>query len=99
MGHMTLGAVILVDVMATLGGVVTITLKGAAVSTLGDAVLGGVIVSGPFMMFVNWRIARMHLNLALAEGGAVCPSYSRRLAAAWSVWSCSEATGTWQWAG
>ena len=49
----TFGAVMLVDVVATLGGAATITLGGAAVSTLGDAVLGGVVVSRPAMMFVN----------------------------------------------
>jgi hypothetical protein len=79
---MTLGAVMLVDIVTTLGGVVTITLGGAAVSTLGDAVSGGVVVSWPAMMSVNWQIARMCLNLALAEGGTVCPSCLRRLAAA-----------------
>jgi hypothetical protein len=77
-----LGAVMLVDVIATLGGAATITLGGVAVSTLGDAVSGGVVVSGPAMMFVNLQIAHMCLNLALAEGGTVCPSCLRRLAAA-----------------
>jgi hypothetical protein len=37
MRHMTLGAVMLVDIVATLGGAATITLGGAAVSTLRDA--------------------------------------------------------------
>jgi hypothetical protein len=96
---MTLGAVILVDLMATLGGAATITLGGAAVSTLRDTVSGGVVVSWPAMMFVNWQIARICLNLALAERGTVCLSCSRRSAAAWSVWSCLETTGTWQWVG
>ncbi len=94
---MTLGAMMLVDVVATLGGAATITLGGAAVSTLGDAVSGGVVVSRPAMMSVNWQIAHMCLNLTLAKGGTVCPSCSRRLAAACSVWLCLEAMGTWQW--
>jgi hypothetical protein len=99
MRHKTLGAAMLVDVVTTLRGATYVTLGGAAVSTLGDSESGGVVVSWPAMMFVNWRIARMCLNLALAEGGRVCLSCLRRLAAAWSVWSCLEATGTWQWVG
>ncbi len=96
---MMLGAVMLVDVVATLGGVATVTLGGAAVSTLGDAVSGGVVVSWQAMMSVNWWIARMCLNLALAEGGTMCPSCLRRSAAACSVWLCSEVMGTLQWVG
>jgi hypothetical protein len=96
---MTLGAVMLVDVVATLEGAVTVTLGGAAVSTLGDAVSGGVVVSWPAMMPVNCQFACMCLNLMLAEGGTVCLSCSRSSAAACSVWSCSKAMGTWQWVG
>jgi hypothetical protein len=52
---MTLGAMMLmlVDVVATLGHVATVTLGGAAVSTLGDAVPGGVVVSWLAMMSVD----------------------------------------------
>ncbi len=45
MRRMTLDAVMLLDIVATLGGAATVTLGGAAVSTLRDAVSGRVVVS------------------------------------------------------
>ena len=94
MHRMTLGAVMLVDVTATLVGAATITLGGAAVSTLGDAVWSGVVGGRPVIIAVSWQMACMCHTFLLVEGGIVCPSRSRMSAAAVSVISCSEARGS-----
>jgi hypothetical protein len=42
----------LFDVVATLGGIASGTLRGEVLSTLGDAVLGGVVSPGPAIICV-----------------------------------------------
>lgn len=97
----------LFDVVATLGGAVTITLGGAGIDTLGGptvATLGTGVVAGsavgwPAMISVRRRIVAMCIIFSCAEVGTVPPSCVRNAWAASTVVSFSERTGTWQWLG
>ncbi len=87
------------DVVATLRGVAIATLGGGSVSTLGDVRRGGGKLSWPDIIVESWQIAVRCLSLALALVWMICPSCLNKLATASKVLSCSDATGTWQWAG
>jgi hypothetical protein len=93
------GVVMVFDVVATLGGVAIATLGGGSVSTLRDVGRGGGKLSWPDIIVESWQIAARCLSLALAVVGIVCPISLNKLAAASKILSCSDATGTWQWAG
>ena len=93
------GVVMVLDVVATLGGAATTALGGGAVSTLGDVGRGGGASGWPHIIVESWQIAARCLSLALAIVWIVHPSCLKRLAAASKVLLCSDATGTWQWAG
>jgi hypothetical protein len=75
---MTWGAVMLFDIVATLGGAATATLGGVAVPTLGGAVCLPIIL-------VSLGIMAKCLIFAEAKAGMVRPSCSKRLAAARSI--------------
>jgi hypothetical protein len=62
---MNVGDVMLLEVVATLGGGDP-TLRGAATSTLGGGVLVGGELEGPAMMAVSWRMASKCFSLSLA---------------------------------
>ncbi len=87
------------DVFATLGGVAIATLRGGSVSTLEDVGRGGGKSSWPDIIVESLRIAARCLSLVLAVVRIIRSSCSKRLAAASKVLLCSDATGTWQWAG
>jgi hypothetical protein len=95
---MALAVVMLLDVIATLGGGVVATL-GHGVTTLrvGAFTVGG-SVRFPAMIGVSSPIARMCLILLVDNFGIVPPNTLRRTAAAAMERSCCEVTGTWQWA-
>jgi hypothetical protein len=95
---MTVGDVMLLEVMATLGGGAP-TLGGAATPTLRGGVLVGGELEGPAMMAVSWRMASKCFSLSLAVAGAVCLSRVMRLAAARMDLSCSNVTRSWQCVG
>ncbi len=92
---MTVGAVMLLEVVATLGGGAP-TLGGAATPTLRGGVLVGGESGGPAMMAVSWWMASKCFSLSLIVAGTVCPSWVMRLAAARILLSCSNVTGSWQ---
>ncbi len=96
---MALGAVMLFDVVATLGGGVATTL-GHDATTLG---VGASTVDGvdpcPAMIAGSSSMAQMCLIFSAVDVGTVQPNTLRRSAAAAMERSCCEATGTWQWAG
>ncbi len=93
------GVVMEFDVVATLGGVATSILGGGPVSTLRDVGRGGGKLSFLDIIVESWQIAAICLSLALAVVGNICPSCSNESASMSKVLSCSDATGTWQWAG
>ncbi len=97
---MVFGAVMVLDVKATLGGAATGTLGGVAGTTLGDVGLGGGGVLGrPDMIVVSRQIASRCFSLAVAVVGIVRPSSCNRLPTASMVMSFSDMVGTWQWLG
>ncbi len=93
------GAVIVFEVVATLGGAATATLRGVAVSTLGAVGTGDGASGWADMIAVSCRIADRCFILALAVVGMVPPSCSNMSPAACRVLSCSNKTGIWQWVG
>ncbi len=93
------GVVMVFYVVATLGGVAIATLGDGSISTLGDVGMGGGKLIWPDIIAESWQIAERCLSLVLAIVGIVCPSCLNKSAAASKVLSCSDATGTWQWAG
>ncbi len=93
------GAVMVFDVVATLGDVAITNLGGGSDSTLGDVGRSGGKLSWPDIIVESWQIAARCLSLVLAIVGIICPSCSKRPAAASKVLSCSDETGTWQNAG
>lgn len=80
--------------VATLGGALSGTLGGVAASTLGGGAVGGEEVVEPAMIAVKSRMARMCWSLAAAVSGIVLPRRRRTVAAASSVKSCCEMSGT-----
>ncbi len=78
---MTVGDVMLLEVVATLRGGAP-SLGGAATPTLGGGVLVGGELEGPAMMVVSWRTASECFSLSLVVAGTVCLSPVMRLVAA-----------------
>ena len=91
-----LGAVMVFDVVATLGGATIATLGGVAVPTLGAVLTRDGALGSRDMMAESCVIAARCLILALAVVGMVPPSISKMSPTACSVWSFSDKTGTWQ---
>jgi hypothetical protein len=96
---MALGVVMLLDVVATLGGGVVTTL-GHGTTTLADgaSTVGGV-ARCLVMIAVSSLMALMCLILSAVAFGTVPPNTLRRSAAAAMERSCCKVTETWQWAG
>jgi hypothetical protein len=94
---MTLGAVILFDVVATLGGGADTTLAVGA-TTLGNGGSSGASHC-PVMMAVRFWIAKICLLFSIILVDTVFPSTLRMSAAATMERSCCEVTGIWQWVG
>ncbi len=97
--RMVFGAVMVLDVVATLRGAAIVTLGGVADTTLGDVGLGGGALGWPAIMVVSCRMALRCFSLAVVIVGIACPSCFKKLAAASKVMSCSNVVGTWQWLG
>jgi hypothetical protein len=96
---MALGVMMLLDVVATLGGGVVATLRhGATNLGVGASTVGGVACC-PAMIAVSSLMARMCLILSAVDFGSVPPNTLRRSAAAAMERSCCEVLGTQQWAG
>ena len=96
---MASGLVMLLDVVAGLGGGVVATLRHGA-TTLGvGASTIGVFICLPAMITVSFRMACTCLILLADNLGKVPPNTLRRSAAAAMDRSCCKETGTWQWAG
>jgi hypothetical protein len=87
-----LGAVIVFEVVATLGGAATATLGGVAVSTLGTVGTGDEASGWADMIAVSCRMADRCFILALAEVGMVPPSCLNMSPATCRVLSCSDKT-------
>jgi hypothetical protein len=96
---MVLGAVIVFEVVATLGGAATTTLRGVAVSTLGAVGTGDGALGWADMIVVSCRMAARCFILALNVVGMVPPSCSNMSLVTCRVLSCSDKTGIWQWVG
>ncbi len=95
---MTVGDVMLLEVVATLEGGAP-TLGGAANPTLGGGGLVGGESEGPAMMAVSWQMASKCFSLSLAVAGTVYLNWMMRLAAARMDLSCSNVPGSWQCVG
>ncbi len=93
--RMVFGAVMVLDVVAILGGAATATLGGVVGTTLRDVVLGGGAIGWPDIMVVSWQMAFRCFSLAVVIVGVAHPSCYNRLAAASKVMSCSNVVGTW----
>jgi hypothetical protein len=90
----------LLDVVATLGGGVVATLRhGATTLGLGASSTVGGVVRCPAMIAVSSWMAWMCFILSAVDFGTVPPNTLRRSAAAAMERSCCKVTGTWQWAG
>jgi hypothetical protein len=96
---MVFGAVMVLDVMATLGGAATATLGGAAGATLGDVGSGGGALGWPDIIVVSLRMALRCFSLAVVAVGIACPRCCNRSATASKVLSCPDVLKTWQWLG
>ncbi len=96
---MALGLVMMLDVVAGLGGGVVATLRHGA-TTLGvSASTVGVSVCLPAMIVVSFRMACTCLILLADNLGTAPLNTLRRSAAAAMDRSCCKETETWQWAG
>jgi hypothetical protein len=95
---MTVGDVMLLEVVATLEGGAP-TLRGAATPTLGVGVLVGGESEGPSIMAVSWRMASKCFSLSLAVAVTVCLSWVMRSASARMDLSCTNVTRSWQCVG
>ena len=91
-----LGAVIVFDVVATLGGAIIDTLGGVAVPTLGVASHRDGALGTSDMIADSCATAARCFIFALAVEGMVPPSFSKMLLTAQRVLLCSNKTGTWQ---
>ncbi len=95
--RMVFGAMMVLNVVATLGGAATGTLGGVAGTTLGDVGPGvGGVLGRPDMIVVSWQIASRCFSLAVAVFGIVRPRRCKRLPAASMVMLFSNMVGTWQ---
>jgi hypothetical protein len=96
---MASGVVMLLDVVAALGGgVVAILLHGATTLRVGVSTVGGFVHCSAMIAVSSW-MARMCLIFS-ADNLVTLPSNTlRRSAAPAMERSCCEVTGTWQWAG
>ncbi len=88
---MVFGAMMVLDVVPTLGGV--------AGTTLGDVGLGGGALGWPDIMVVSFRMTLRCFSLAVVVVGIAHPSCCNSSAAASKVTLCSDVIGTWQWLG
>ncbi len=96
---MASGLVMLLDVVAGLGGGVVATLRHGA-TTLGvGASTVGVSVCLLAMIAGSFRMACTCMILSTDNLGTIPPNTLRRSVAAAIDRSCWEETGTWQWAG
>ncbi len=95
---MASGLVMLLDVVANLGGGVVATLRHGA-TTLRVAPTVGVSVHLPTMIAVSFRMACMCLIMLADDLGTEPPNTLRGSAAAAMDRSCCKETGTWQWVG
>ncbi len=96
---MASGVVMLLDVVAALGGGVVATLRhGATTLGVGASTVGG-FVHCPAMIVVSSWMAPMCLIFSADDFITVPPNTLRRSAAAAMERSCCKVTGTWQWAG
>jgi hypothetical protein len=91
-----LGAVMVFNVVAALGGATITTLEGVAVPTLGAASTGDGASGTTDMIADSCVIAARCFIFALALVGMVPPSFSKMLPTAQTVLLCSDKTGTWQ---
>jgi hypothetical protein len=96
---MALSLVMLLDVVAALGGGVVATHRHGATTLRDGASTVDVSVCLPAMIAVSFRMACTCLILSADNLGTVLPNTLRRSAAAAMDGSCCEETGTWQWAG
>jgi hypothetical protein len=96
---MVFGAMMVLDIVANLGGAAIATLGGMAGTTLGDVGSRGGALGWPAMIVVSFRMVLRCFSLAVVVVGIACPSCCNRLAAASKVMSCSNVVGTWQWLG
>jgi hypothetical protein len=96
---MVFGAMMVLDVMATLGGAAIATLGGVTGIILGDVGSGGGALDCLDIMVVSCQMALRCFSLAVVVVGTACPSCCNRPAAASQVMSCSNVVGTWQWLG
>jgi hypothetical protein len=92
-------AVMVLDVLATLGGAAIATLGGVAGTTLGDVGSRGAALGWPAMMVVSCQMALRCFSLAVVTFGIAHPSCCNMSAAASKVMLCSDVVGTWQWLG
>jgi hypothetical protein len=91
---MALGVVMLLDVVAALGGRVVATLRHSATTLgVGASTVGG-FIRCPAMIPVSSWMARMYLILLADNSGTVPPNTLRRSAAAAMERSYCEVTGT-----
>jgi hypothetical protein len=96
---MALGVVMLLDVVATLGGGVVVTLgHGATTLIVGASTVGGVVCC-PAMIAVSSWMAQMCLILSVVDVGTVPRNILRRTVATAMKRSCCKVTETWQWVG
>jgi hypothetical protein len=96
---MVLGAVIVFEVVAALGGAAIATLGGVAVFTLGAVGTGDGASGWADIIAVSCRMAARCFILALAVVGMVPPSCLNMSPAACRVLSCLDKMGIWQWVG
>jgi hypothetical protein len=111
---MDIGVVMVLDVVATLGGVVCVTLGSAAlctggvtVSTLGGVVLPTFVAAAVGdgvswwrdMMLVSHWMDAICLILSCAIVGMMPLSCLRISCAVSNIVLCSDRAGTWQWVG
>jgi hypothetical protein len=96
---MASGLVMLLDVVAGLGGGVVATLRHGATTLVVGASTVGVSILLLAMIAVSFQMACTCLNLLADDLGTVPPKTLRRSAAAAMDRSCCKETGTWQWAG
>ncbi len=92
---MVFGAVMVLDVVATLGGAAIATLRGVAGTTLEDVGSGGGALGWPAMMVVSCQMALICFSLAVVVVGIARHSCCNRPAAASKVMLCSNEVGTW----
>ncbi len=89
----------LLDVVAPLGGGVVATLgHGATTLEVGASIIGGFVLCLAMIEVSSW-MARMCLILLANDFGIVPPNTLRRFAATAMERSCCEVIGTQQWAG